>query len=557
MNGTGRRTATVSDMTPFGFRSVMLPTIALPLLVALSAVSCMHRKHAPLAGILVAGAESFLFTRPGENDPQIRDRIVREIDAASVEVRLWCYELGEPQILDALIRANRRGIRLTITGSPDQDYDELKSARVAFHIRPRSGLQHSKAFLIDGQSFISGTGNFTTSDLFHNNNAFFFLRVSPQTGREIASALDAADGDAHPVDLPFRGRMLVGPSRGRLIQSILVRRVLEARQSVRYLIFSHTDPVLSSAILWSAQNGVLVEGIYDSDASGLPDEAQALHDALAGTTGFIYGDGNRAEFLDTDGNLHGGHLHHKTMILDDSIVLTGSFNYSMSARDSNQELFFEFRDPVAALLFREEFERVQKRSRIFARGAKNESIAVSDDSGILCASSIRRLTVFRGTGAAFGADHFRSGACVRPSDRSTESAGVSHGTKFPLAGSARLVHNLAWMGRLDGPTLPEAGSAAPIFRAANGTIWLSAPRAYTGAYVFSSSGLSQAAVSRLSPEVYSISPPVSGDFVLLLSGETGFEAGCIYTGQTVDGPVLDYVQAMEYEGKKVTCVAAE
>ncbi len=49
-------------------------------------------------------------------------------------------------------------------------------------------------------------------------------------------------------------------------------------------------------------------------------------------------------------------MHHKVIILDRRYVITGSFNFSNSADQSNDENLIIIDDPVLAQLFIDEFE---------------------------------------------------------------------------------------------------------------------------------------------------------------------------------------------------------
>ena len=51
-------------------------------------------------------------------------------------------------------------------------------------------------------------------------------------------------------------------------------------------------------------------------------------------------------------------LHHKVMIIDEEIVITGSFNFSRSAAESNDENIVIIDDAVIAGLYLDEWRRV-------------------------------------------------------------------------------------------------------------------------------------------------------------------------------------------------------
>jgi phosphatidylserine/phosphatidylglycerophosphate/cardiolipin synthase-like enzyme len=51
-------------------------------------------------------------------------------------------------------------------------------------------------------------------------------------------------------------------------------------------------------------------------------------------------------------------MHHKVFIIDEKIVITGSFNFSAGADESNDENVVIIEDPALAKAFMAEFQRV-------------------------------------------------------------------------------------------------------------------------------------------------------------------------------------------------------
>ena len=57
-----------------------------------------------------------------------------------------------------------------------------------------------------------------------------------------------------------------------------------------------------------------------------------------------------------DGNT--GKMHHKVIIIDESILITGSYNFSRNAETQNDENVLVIHNPELAARFLKEFERV-------------------------------------------------------------------------------------------------------------------------------------------------------------------------------------------------------
>ena len=58
-----------------------------------------------------------------------------------------------------------------------------------------------------------------------------------------------------------------------------------------------------------------------------------------------------------------GLLHHKVFIIDEKIVVMGSYNFSQNAEERNDENLLIIYDPVIAEQFLFEFKRVQEQAQ--------------------------------------------------------------------------------------------------------------------------------------------------------------------------------------------------
>ncbi|HET7011038.1 MAG TPA: phospholipase D-like domain-containing protein, partial [Anaerolineales bacterium] len=125
--------------------------------------------------------------------------------------------------------------------------------------------------------------------------------------------------------------------------SRLVELLGQARSSIDVMAFAFTSESIADAILERAASGVRVRIVMDEDQ--------------AANLGSQYG-----RFLEAgldvrlDGNPN--KMHHKVIIIDGAIVVTGSYNFSRSAEEFNDENLVIVRDPGVAAAFQEEFERV-------------------------------------------------------------------------------------------------------------------------------------------------------------------------------------------------------
>ena len=125
--------------------------------------------------------------------------------------------------------------------------------------------------------------------------------------------------------------------------SNLIALVNDAKVSVRFLAFSFTDYPLAQAMIDRAKAGMDVKGVYETFGStGTGSELKTFW--CAGVP------------VRQDGN--GSFLHDKIIIIDNSIVVTGSLNYSSNADDSNEENVVILDNAEIAALYLLEFEKL-------------------------------------------------------------------------------------------------------------------------------------------------------------------------------------------------------
>lgn len=128
--------------------------------------------------------------------------------------------------------------------------------------------------------------------------------------------------------------------------SKLIYWIDRANKSIHVLIYSFTEDKLSEALIKARDRGVSVEIVFEEDQVSQYSEYYKLRDSNVK----VYLDGNRYS------------MHHKVMIIDSLIVVTGSYNWSYSAENRNDENFVIIKSESMGALFEKEFERVKKMS---------------------------------------------------------------------------------------------------------------------------------------------------------------------------------------------------
>ncbi len=280
------------------------------------------------------------------------------IDSAKLSVDIAIYSLSLNSIRDALLRASDRGVQVRVVAESDNldrsDPQKLKDAGIPILGDRREGLMHNKFVVIDGSEVWAGGMNYTDSGAYEDNNVLMRIRsvkmaenytkefeemfVEDRFGDNVFAQTPnpRVTIDGTPVDTYF------SPDDGVL--AVLLDILNEAQESIYFMAFSFTADPLGEAIRERAESGVTVAGVMDEEqvASNQGTEFDLFRQAGLE----VYKDGNA------------GQMHHKIIIVDESIVIVGSYNFTNSAETRNDEnLLVIYNDEIAAF-FLEEFRRV-------------------------------------------------------------------------------------------------------------------------------------------------------------------------------------------------------
>lgn len=133
------------------------------------------------------------------------------------------------------------------------------------------------------------------------------------------------------------------PRAGQKAQPQLISIIDSSQKTLDIAIYSLTDSKIGAAITRAHQRGVAVRVITDREqASGQYQKSLLKALVKAG--------------IPVKVDTHSGLMHLKVTIADRKIATTGSFNYTKSAEQSNDEVFVVLRDEKAAQDFDAEFE---------------------------------------------------------------------------------------------------------------------------------------------------------------------------------------------------------
>lgn len=300
------------------------------------------------------------FTQPsGDRTCEGPDRyVVAAVEQAQHSIDLAAYSLTLPAMRDALLSAHKRGVVVRIVMESDNADAAVPQDLIRGGIEilgdRREGLMHNKFIVIDEQQVWTGSMNYTATSVCTDNNNLIQI-LSPELAQDYTTEfnemfVDDQFGPGSPANTPLPKLTLAGtpvevyysPDDG--IAARLVRLLSGAQHSIDFLSYSFTSDDLGDALLERARNGVQVRGVFDESQS-------------KSNRGTEY---NRFKKAGLDIRLDGnpGLMHHKVFIVDGQTVVFGSYNFSLSAEESNDENLLIIQNTAIATSFTEEFQRV-------------------------------------------------------------------------------------------------------------------------------------------------------------------------------------------------------
>ncbi len=288
--------------------------------------------------------------------------VVAAIEGARLSLDLAVYSLDLWPVRTALLAAHRRGVRVRVLTEADnaaEDVRALQQAGIPVHLDANPALMHHKFLILDGREVWTGSMNFTFQSAYRDNNNLLRLR-NPQVvadfQREFEEMfVDGLFGATSLPDTPFpvfsvpggRGEVYFSPDDG-VLQHVL-ENVSAARERICFLAFSFTSQPLGDLMLAKAESGVRVQGVFDEGQAHGNRTSQFPRLRAAGLP----------VYLDANPDL----MHHKVIVLDGQTVITGSYNFSRSAEERNDETLLVLHLPEIAAAYQAECTRLVEAGR--------------------------------------------------------------------------------------------------------------------------------------------------------------------------------------------------
>ncbi len=309
----------------------------------------------------------FQSQRANIND-NLTQRLVDFIEGTKSSLDCAIYDLRHPEILQALATLAQSGIAIRIAydggkqrsgglmadpkpGGTEQAIKDAGLDAYAQAIHEGRYLMHDKFLVRDGTAVWTGSANFTRGGLELQDNNCLVISSSElaQSYAQVFNDLLAHEHHNQHNPSVINSKNIVkaqsylasdvpitpyfSPKNGEEIENI-VMNALQGSKKVRILAFLISDPGILSALAPFASAKSDIKGVYDPN--GMQDVLKATHQDNA-----LFWFTHDPRFIAAPSHAFNPHreqdfMHNKVMIIDDHLVITGSYNFSENA-ESNDE----------------------------------------------------------------------------------------------------------------------------------------------------------------------------------------------------------------------------
>jgi phosphatidylserine/phosphatidylglycerophosphate/cardiolipin synthase-like enzyme len=349
--------------------SAWLTGLLLVVLVAALAGCGLIDTGLPTATNIPSAMSVYFTAANGQASNGVDQYPVRDVDAAKKTIDVASFDFNLPSFLDALVQAKHRGVAVRMVldeengtqrlnasdapgGNPIDALQVLQNAGIPVVNGGRSnGLMHDKFIIVDGAVLYVGSWNMSYNDTYRNNNNL--LRIADKT---LVDNYEAKFQELF-VDKRFGTRAEVGAQTKQTsvdgvpvenyfspvdqVTDKIVAAVKGAKSSVKFMAFTYTSDPLAQAMIARQGAGVKVHGVIENRGAS----QGAMPELFCAKVP-----------VEVDGNKYT--MHHKVIIIDDQVVITGSFNFTKTADTANDDNILIIHSSGVAALYDAEFQRV-------------------------------------------------------------------------------------------------------------------------------------------------------------------------------------------------------
>jgi len=295
----------------------------------------------------------------GAKSGGVDEKIISDIKSAKYSIYLAMYEFTNDDIEQALVNAYDKGVDVEVVTDDKQHqnvdvnlYDELEQEgiRVEDDEGFGKGLMHNKILVIDKAISWSGSANFTNASFYGNWENFVRCTDADVVSKYREQIDELLNQEELAGALKKDHLSLYFSPEDKFKSSKLLSLIDSAKSSINFMVFLLNDKDIKDALIRAKNRGVDIHGIFDNKQTSFQSR---------------YTQYNNLKDANIDVKKVGDSwhkLHNKVMIIDKHIVVTGSYNFSYSSEDKNNENSLVIDNKNIAKQYTDKFEEVYQKA---------------------------------------------------------------------------------------------------------------------------------------------------------------------------------------------------
>ncbi|MBN2479797.1 MAG: phosphatidylserine/phosphatidylglycerophosphate/cardiolipin synthase family protein [Parachlamydiales bacterium] len=248
---------------------------------------------------------------------------LKAIKNAKNSIYLVMFGLSDPNVLDLIKKKANEGIEVKIFYDKRSSLNiDLPSSQIT--AISSKGLMHQKILVIDKKLVFLGSANMTTTSLLMHDNmmiGFFSPDIADFLIKKAPFYLGSKSSSVNGQQLDL---YLLPDIQNKAFLKIK-NLIKDAKKSIKITMFTLTHPKLVEELILAKQNGVDVEVAIDFSSSRGASK-KAIDQLKKNFIPIYYNKGQQLR-------------HHKYILIDDRILITGSANWTKSAFSKNFDCF--------------------------------------------------------------------------------------------------------------------------------------------------------------------------------------------------------------------------
>ncbi|MGM0641531.1 MAG: phospholipase D-like domain-containing protein [Thermotogota bacterium] len=261
--------------------------------------------------------------------------LLEEINKAEKYIYMSLYDIELEEFYNIINQKADEGIEIKIVTETDNKnyYTEKldRNEKIDLKYDGNYRLMHNKFIIVDGYLLITGSTNLSHNGINYNNNNLLFLYNNEITENYMLEFIEQFEyeqfgkkgkDEKEYKDIEIKkGKINTYFTPDENYQKIILNYIDNAEKEIKVMIFTFTDSKIAQALADAYKRGVEVKVITETFQSG--------------SRWSVYGDyQNEFPFILDKNNKT---FHHKLILIDDKHILTGSYNFTKSALEYNDE----------------------------------------------------------------------------------------------------------------------------------------------------------------------------------------------------------------------------